>query len=188
MTSINKPQSDHSSSSTSARSRSTPRKRIARAGSDRRRRPQVHAEGPPDPLVAERAGQPVRLSTRRRTPTAWTATRSTAKGWGHGVGMCQVGAYGMAFRGWTFDRILKHYYTGIEIVPMSQRAARRRLRRRHPQSTPTPHRSLRLACPTRASPARPQRGGRAAAPVISRTSTSPCASGRRMIRATSYGA
>ena len=39
------------------------------------------------------------------------------KGWGHGVGMCQVGAYGMAFRGWTFDRILKHYYAGIDIVP-----------------------------------------------------------------------
>jgi stage II sporulation protein D len=37
------------------------------------------------------------------------------KGWGHGVGMCQTGAYGMAFRGWTFDRILKHFYSGIEI-------------------------------------------------------------------------
>ena len=41
------------------------------------------------------------------------------KGWGHGVGMCQVGAYGMAFRGWKYDQILKHYYTGVEIVPMS---------------------------------------------------------------------
>jgi SpoIID/LytB domain protein len=40
------------------------------------------------------------------------------KGWGHGTGMCQVGAYGMAFRGWTFDRILKHYYTGVEITRM----------------------------------------------------------------------
>jgi len=38
------------------------------------------------------------------------------KGWGHGVGMCQVGAYGMAFRGWTFDRILKNYYSGVEIT------------------------------------------------------------------------
>jgi stage II sporulation protein D len=37
------------------------------------------------------------------------------KGWGHGTGMCQVGAYGAAFRGWSFDRILKHYYTGIAI-------------------------------------------------------------------------
>jgi stage II sporulation protein D len=40
------------------------------------------------------------------------------KGWGHGTGMCQVGAYGMAFRGWKADQILKRYYTGVEIVPM----------------------------------------------------------------------
>jgi stage II sporulation protein D len=38
------------------------------------------------------------------------------KGWGHGTGMCQVGAFGAAFRGWSFDRILRHYYTGVEIV------------------------------------------------------------------------
>ena len=38
------------------------------------------------------------------------------KGWGHGTGMCQVGAYGMAFRGWGFERILKNFYAGIEIV------------------------------------------------------------------------
>ena len=37
------------------------------------------------------------------------------KGWGHGIGMCQVGAYGMAFRGSTFEQILKRYYTGVEI-------------------------------------------------------------------------
>lgn len=41
------------------------------------------------------------------------------KGWGHGIGFCQVGSYGMAFRGWTYDQILKHYYTGIEIVPLT---------------------------------------------------------------------
>ena len=40
------------------------------------------------------------------------------KGWGHGVGFCQVGAYGMATRGWTAQQILTHYYTGIQIVPM----------------------------------------------------------------------
>lgn len=47
------------------------------------------------------------------------------KGWGHGVGMCQVGAYGMAFRGHRYDDILKHYYTGVEIVPMSSLTAGR---------------------------------------------------------------
>jgi stage II sporulation protein D len=41
------------------------------------------------------------------------------KGWGHGVGMCQVGAYGMAFRGWTAEQILKRYYAGIEITAHS---------------------------------------------------------------------
>lgn len=40
------------------------------------------------------------------------------RGWGHGVGMDQTGAYGYALEGWTFDRILKHYYTGIELTRM----------------------------------------------------------------------
>jgi stage II sporulation protein D len=40
------------------------------------------------------------------------------KGWGHGIGFCQVGAYGMATSGWTAQQILTHYYTGIEIAPM----------------------------------------------------------------------
>lgn len=39
------------------------------------------------------------------------------RGWGHGVGLCQNGAYGMALGGATYDAILRHYYTGIEIVP-----------------------------------------------------------------------
>ena len=37
------------------------------------------------------------------------------RGWGHGVGMCQVGAYGMALDGATYDQILKTYYNGIEL-------------------------------------------------------------------------
>ncbi len=37
------------------------------------------------------------------------------RGWGHGVGMCQVGAYGMALDGATYEQILKKYYAGIEI-------------------------------------------------------------------------
>ena len=38
------------------------------------------------------------------------------KGWGHGTGFCQVGSYGMAFRGYTYDQILKNYYTDVELV------------------------------------------------------------------------
>ena len=36
-------------------------------------------------------------------------------GWGHGVGMCQVGAYGMAIDGANAEEILKTYYRGIEL-------------------------------------------------------------------------
>jgi stage II sporulation protein D len=38
------------------------------------------------------------------------------RGWGHGVGMCQVGAYGMALKGANYAEILKKYYTGIELL------------------------------------------------------------------------
>jgi len=38
------------------------------------------------------------------------------RGWGHGVGMCQNGAFGMALAGATYDQILRRYYTGIDIV------------------------------------------------------------------------
>ena len=37
----------------------------------------------------------------------------TGKGWGHGVGLCQVGAFGMAQSGSTYEQILQHYYTGV---------------------------------------------------------------------------
>jgi stage II sporulation protein D len=37
------------------------------------------------------------------------------RGWGHGVGMCQVGAYGMALRGLSYRDILTHYYSGITL-------------------------------------------------------------------------
>jgi stage II sporulation protein D len=41
------------------------------------------------------------------------------KGWGHGVGLCQVGAYGMALRGAKHGEILGHYYRGaaLETIP-----------------------------------------------------------------------
>ncbi len=39
----------------------------------------------------------------------------SGRGWGHGVGLCQVGAYGMAVAGAKYPDILKKYYTGIKI-------------------------------------------------------------------------
>lgn len=37
------------------------------------------------------------------------------RGYGHGVGLCQVGAFGMARAGRNYEEILKTYYTGVEI-------------------------------------------------------------------------
>jgi stage II sporulation protein D len=37
------------------------------------------------------------------------------RGWGHGVGMCQVGAYGLARAGLSYDKILKAFYTGVSV-------------------------------------------------------------------------
>ncbi len=37
------------------------------------------------------------------------------RGWGHGVGLCQVGAFGMARAGRSFEEILKTYYQGVQI-------------------------------------------------------------------------
>ncbi len=39
----------------------------------------------------------------------------SCKGYGHGVGMSQWGANGMAKSGSSYEEILKHYYTGVEI-------------------------------------------------------------------------
>ena len=35
-------------------------------------------------------------------------------GWGHGVGMCQWGAYFMAKKGYKYDEILQYYYPGAK--------------------------------------------------------------------------
>lgn len=37
------------------------------------------------------------------------------RGWGHGVGLCQTGAAGMARAGRSFEGIIKTYYPGVEI-------------------------------------------------------------------------
>jgi SpoIID/LytB domain protein len=44
-----------------------------------------------------------------------TALNFTGRGWGHGVGMCQIGAIGMAEAGYNAQRILLHYYPGTKI-------------------------------------------------------------------------
>jgi SpoIID/LytB domain protein len=39
----------------------------------------------------------------------------TGAGWGHGVGLCQIGAAVMSTQGYNYDQILLHYYRGADI-------------------------------------------------------------------------
>lgn len=45
-----------------------------------------------------------------------TTFRLTGAGWGHGVGLCQIGAAVMGSQGYSYDKILKHYYPGVHIA------------------------------------------------------------------------
>lgn len=52
---------------------------------------------------------------RRATPQG-EALRFLGRGWGHGVGMCQNGAFGKALAGSSYRQVLASYYTGVEIA------------------------------------------------------------------------
>lgn len=48
----------------------------------------------------------------------------SGRGWGHGVGMSQYGAYGQAVAGRTYEQILAHYYTGTGIGKAGRKEVR----------------------------------------------------------------
>lgn len=49
----------------------------------------------------------------RKVDTGW---EFSGKGYGHGVGMCVVGAGRLAVQGWTAERILDLYYPGLQLT------------------------------------------------------------------------
>ena len=60
-------------------------------------------------------------------PSGWFSVSSSSRGltidgrgWGHGVGMVQWGAYGKAVRGWSAARILAFYYGGLTPQPYAE--------------------------------------------------------------------
>lgn len=61
------------------------------------------------------------LSDSHLKSSAFVVTRDgnafvlKGKGWGHGVGLCQIGAAVMASEGYDYRQILTHYYPGAEI-------------------------------------------------------------------------
>jgi SpoIID/LytB domain protein len=59
-------------------------------------------------------GLPITIPSRWMTATSsGGAVVVTGRGWGHGVGMVQWGAYGKALHGWSAARILAFYYGGL---------------------------------------------------------------------------
>ncbi len=53
---------------------------------------------------------------KRYSGTTAVSYTFTGRGWGHGVGMCQYGAYGLAKMGVKAEDIVKHYYTGVDVT------------------------------------------------------------------------
>lgn len=53
-----------------------------------------------------------RQNDRDRRPDVFVFT---GRGWGHGVGLCQTGAYGLAREGYSYAAILKTYYSGVTL-------------------------------------------------------------------------
>ena len=50
-------------------------------------------------------------------PSSFTLTGA---GWGHGVGLCQIGAAVMGQQGYNYQEILLHYYTNADVKPLYQ--------------------------------------------------------------------
>jgi stage II sporulation protein D len=73
-----------------------------------------------------RAGQSPRLPSHRvdDVRTAPEGVALSGRGFGHGVGLCQVGAAEMAARGKSRDEILAHYYPGATVEPAAPLAVR----------------------------------------------------------------
>ena len=44
----------------------------------------------------------------------------SGKGYGHGVGLSQVGAMNMAENGYTYDQIIKFYYRNVKVVDLEK--------------------------------------------------------------------
>lgn len=71
----------------------------------------THFKGAPAPASTRKVR--VRRLEKRAVPVV---VRFSGRGWGHGVGMCQWGARGMAAQGADYRAILRFYYPGTQIV------------------------------------------------------------------------
>lgn len=67
-------------------------------------------------LINSRFGSPGLRSTRFEPVFNDDKVLFSGKGLGHGVGMCQWGAKGLAQSGWSYRDILSFYFSGVKIV------------------------------------------------------------------------
>lgn len=61
-----------------------------------------------------------KIETRVGKNGTISSVRVEGRGWGHGVGMCQIGAYELARRKMDFQSILGRYYPGAELLQLRQ--------------------------------------------------------------------
>ncbi len=72
-------------------------------------------------LAAAVAGPPVGPARAAESFTFY------GSGFGHGLGLSQWGAYGLALQGWSHGEILRHFYTGTRVEPAEEAPARLRI-------------------------------------------------------------
>jgi stage II sporulation protein D len=81
------------------------------------------APPPPPPPQLPQASASGSAGEDRATPVAPSPSKPAlelvveGRGFGHGVGMSQWGAYAMALQGRSHEQILRHYYRGVELKP-----------------------------------------------------------------------
>lgn len=59
--------------------------------------------------------EPHDIDPESRIPASFTLYGA---GWGHGVGLCQIGAAVMGAQGYNYTQILNHYYPGANLTPL----------------------------------------------------------------------
>jgi SpoIID/LytB domain protein len=83
-------------------------------------------QGPPRPPAVRRlaalTANVLALLALMASPAAASTLVIEGAGDGHGVGMSQDGAFGLARHGWSYEAILAHYYTGTSIGQAPARA------------------------------------------------------------------
>lgn len=70
---------------------------------------------PADPATAATPSAPPAKKTAKKVVPRFVFTFE-GRGYGHGIGMSQYGAYGAALAGWSAERIIGHYYRGTSLA------------------------------------------------------------------------